>query len=107
MITTNTAKARKESEPQKLTILTTGKVKLRTEEQAVEAARVAQKALANVVNVKVTRKYSGPLLTTSGIEDARVNEKRRALMAKRKAVTAATPAVKPPPRKSANKRSGT
>lgn len=86
MISTNTAKAKLNDSPQKLKVLTTNKVKPKTEKDAVAAADFMRGRLAGVVNVQETRKHSGPMLTTSNMGDRVANERRKALMAKAKAL---------------------
>src|SRR4030042_499067 len=85
MISTNTIKRRVNDAPQKLTVLTTNKVKPKTEADMLASAKLQIEALRPLVNARETRKHTGTMLTTANMEDRKLNEKRRALMAKRKA----------------------
>lgn len=86
MISTNTIKAKLSDGPQKLKVLTTNKTKPKTEEDALAAAKFMKEKLAGLVNTRDTKKYMGPMLTTSRMADIKLNEKRKALMAKKKAL---------------------
>lgn len=85
MISTNTVRARGSSGPQRLTTLTTNKVKPKTEADVLAAATATRDALRSRVRHFETRKYNGPMLTVSNMADRVVNEKRKTLMAKHKA----------------------
>ena len=85
MISTNTIKRNVNDMPQKLTVLTTNKVKPKTEADMLASAKLQIEALRPLVNVRETRKHTGTMLTTANMEDRKLNEKRRVLMAKHKA----------------------
>src|SRR4030042_5369715 len=86
MISTNTIKRRVNDAPQKLTVLTTNKVKPKTEADMLASAKLQIEALRPLVNARETRKHTGTMLTTANMEDRKLNEKRRALRARRKAI---------------------
>jgi hypothetical protein len=101
MISTNTVKPKVGDGPQKLTILTTSKVRLKTKEDMVAAADARLEKLQAMVNIRQTQPYTGPMLTTAGLEDRVMNEKRKRLMRKLKALRTPAPtlAAEPEPKK--------
>lgn len=93
MISTNNIKTKLNDMPQRLVVLTTNKVKPKTEEDMLTSAKAQVAALRPLINTRQTRKYSGAMLTTANMEDRKLNEKRGVLMTKRAA--AQKPKVEP------------
>ena len=82
MLSTNKTQPKFDDTPKKLRVLTTNKVRIKTEAEMAVAAKVQIEALRPLVQVRPTRKYTGSLLTTVNMEGVKANERRKALMAK-------------------------
>ncbi|MFZ2148678.1 MAG: hypothetical protein WAV28_15795, partial [Sedimentisphaerales bacterium] len=86
MLSTNKTQPKFDDTPKKLKVLTTNKVRIKTEAEMAAAAKAQIEALRPHVQPRETHTYGGPMLTTANMGDRVLNEKRKALMAKVKAV---------------------
>ena len=82
MLSTNKTQPKFDDTPKKLRVLTTNKIRIKTEAEMAAAAKTQIEALRPLVQTRPTRKYTGSMLTTVNMEGVRANERRKALMAK-------------------------